>query len=366
MAEQDKIENPENQGEDTGAVSPSLESDQLKKFQGYLGELEEINQRLKSGEISVAEAKQKLNDIPMISDGETKKEAGQVIVDEKQAKEAEKVARTRAKREAKEAKQAVRAEKKATKEAEKITRSRAKQEAKEAKQAVRAEKEMAKEAEKAARVASKQETREARQAVEAEEQPEPEPEIQAGDLESQESTEAGQVIAADEQIAEEVGETAEEDTEQIVTETDITQEGTKGVVSDVMQEEVEVPVEEDTEQVILETVVTQEGTDVVVPDVRQEEVEVEPVRYPEDVELIEGELTLLLVSPADSVKMRELQKHLHQVSDLRIVLISGSVDKDTTIRIKLEKPIPIVDVLRGMPPVKEVNKTENDIQVTLG
>jgi len=337
MAEQDKIENPENQGEDTGAVSPSLESDQLKKFQGYLGELEEINQRLKSGEISVAEAKQKLNDIPMISDGETKKEAGQVIVDEKQAKEAEKVARTRAKREAKEAKQAV-----------------------------RAEKEMAKEAEKAARVASKQETREARQAVEAEEQPEPEPEIQAGDLESQESTEAGQVIAADEQIAEEVGETAEEDTEQIVTETDITQEGTKGVVSDVMQEEVEVPVEEDTEQVILETVVTQEGTDVVVPDVRQEEVEVEPVRYPEDVELIEGELTLLLVSPADSVKMRELQKHLHQVSDLRIVLISGSVDKDTTIRIKLEKPIPIVDVLRGMPPVKEVNKTENDIQVTLG
>ncbi|MFC1991969.1 hypothetical protein ACFLVC_04540 [Chloroflexota bacterium] len=85
----------------------------------------------------------------------------------------------------------------------------------------------------------------------------------------------------------------------------------------------------------------------------------------EDAEFIEGELNLILVSPVDLGRIRELKKHLYQVQDLRLVLQSGSVDTNTTIIVSAEKPIPLINILSTMPPINQVCKAGNQIQVIL-
>ncbi|MAE10798.1 MAG: hypothetical protein QGI51_02615 [Dehalococcoidales bacterium] len=82
-------------------------------------------------------------------------------------------------------------------------------------------------------------------------------------------------------------------------------------------------------------------------------------------ELFEGEQVLLLVSPVNLGRMRELQRHLSQVEDLRIVMLSGSTDGGTTSTVTAEKAIPLTDILGDMPPVSQVDKMGNGIQVAL-
>jgi len=76
-------------------------------------------------------------------------------------------------------------------------------------------------------------------------------------------------------------------------------------------------------------------------------------------------MKLAIVSPVDSDQMRKLQEHLRQVQDLRLVLVSGSVDEDIKVVVSTEKPIPLIDILREMPPVERVVKEGKKIQVML-
>ena len=56
---------------------------------------------------------------------------------------------------------------------------------------------------------------------------------------------------------------------------------------------------------------------------------------------------------------------MREVQNLRLVLIGGSVEEGTKIVISAEKPIPLVSVIREMPPVEQVIKKDKEIQVTL-
>ncbi len=69
--------------------------------------------------------------------------------------------------------------------------------------------------------------------------------------------------------------------------------------------------------------------------------------------------------PIDFGMMRKLQECLHQVENLRLVLVSGSVEEGTIIIVSVEKPIPLIDILRAMPPVEQVVKKNKTIVVTL-
>jgi hypothetical protein len=71
------------------------------------------------------------------------------------------------------------------------------------------------------------------------------------------------------------------------------------------------------------------------------------------------------MSPVDLSQIRNLEEHLGQIQDLRLLLTSGSVDEGTQIIVSAGKPIPLIDVLRRLPPVAEVVKKGKDIQVTL-
>jgi len=82
-------------------------------------------------------------------------------------------------------------------------------------------------------------------------------------------------------------------------------------------------------------------------------------------ELYEGMVKLAIASPVDCDQMRELEEYLSQVQELRLVLVGGSVEEGIKIVVSAEKPIPLVSVLREMPPVEQVVKKGKEIQVTL-
>ena len=82
-------------------------------------------------------------------------------------------------------------------------------------------------------------------------------------------------------------------------------------------------------------------------------------------ELYQGIVKLTIVPPIDLGQVRKLEEYLSQVQDLRLVLIGGSVDEGTEIVVSAENPIPLMDVLREIPPVEQVVKKGKKIQITL-
>ena len=82
-------------------------------------------------------------------------------------------------------------------------------------------------------------------------------------------------------------------------------------------------------------------------------------------ELHEGMVELVILSPIDLGQMKKLEEALRQVQDLRLLLIGGSLDEGIKIVISAGKPIPLVSILREMPPVEQVVKKGKEIQVSL-
>lgn len=84
-------------------------------------------------------------------------------------------------------------------------------------------------------------------------------------------------------------------------------------------------------------------------------------------QLYEGMVKLAIESPVDYDQMSRLGEYLRQTQHLRVILLGGSVDEGTKIVVFAEKPIPLINVLRGMPPVEKALKKEKvkEIQVTL-
>ena len=78
-----------------------------------------------------------------------------------------------------------------------------------------------------------------------------------------------------------------------------------------------------------------------------------------------GIVTLTIVSPIDLGQARKLEECLHQVQDLRLVLVGGSVAEGSEIIVSAEKSIPLIDILREMPPVEQVVKKGKKIQIRL-
>ncbi len=81
--------------------------------------------------------------------------------------------------------------------------------------------------------------------------------------------------------------------------------------------------------------------------------------------LYEGMVKLAIASPVDYGQVRELEGYLCQVQGLRLVLVGGSVEEGVKIVVSAEKPIPLVGILRELPPVEQVVKKGKEIQVRL-
>ena len=88
-------------------------------------------------------------------------------------------------------------------------------------------------------------------------------------------------------------------------------------------------------------------------------------REAEEAELYEGMVELVVLPPNDLGQIKKLEEGLWQVQDLRPVLIGGSTDEGAKIVVSVGKPIPLIHVLREMPPIEEVAKKGKKIQIML-
>ena len=79
----------------------------------------------------------------------------------------------------------------------------------------------------------------------------------------------------------------------------------------------------------------------------------------------QGVVKLILVLPIALSQMRKLEEALHQVEGLHLEVIGGSVEGGSGIIISAENPIPLIDILKGMPSVAEAVKQGQDIRVVL-
>ena len=82
-------------------------------------------------------------------------------------------------------------------------------------------------------------------------------------------------------------------------------------------------------------------------------------------ELYQGIVKLTITPPIDFGAMKKLEESLHQVENLRLILLSGSIGEGTIIVISAEKPIPLINILRAMPSVEQAVKRNEKIMVIL-
>ena len=73
----------------------------------------------------------------------------------------------------------------------------------------------------------------------------------------------------------------------------------------------------------------------------------------------------MILPPVGLGQMNKLEEGLRQVEDLRVVLISGSLEEGTKFVVSVGKPIPLVSIIKKIPLVEQVVKKGKEIQVTL-
>lgn len=78
-----------------------------------------------------------------------------------------------------------------------------------------------------------------------------------------------------------------------------------------------------------------------------------------------GVTRITVSSPVDSVSVKKFERFLSEVKNLRLLLLSGSIDKDIKIIISMEQPTDLVRILSEMPLVERIVDKGKEIRVTL-
>ncbi len=74
---------------------------------------------------------------------------------------------------------------------------------------------------------------------------------------------------------------------------------------------------------------------------------------------------LNIASPVGFAQLDILKQALFKVEDLRVVMVSGAVGEGSRVFISAEEPLPLINILRGIPVVEEVTGKGDQIEVRL-
>jgi hypothetical protein len=85
----------------------------------------------------------------------------------------------------------------------------------------------------------------------------------------------------------------------------------------------------------------------------------------ESVSLYSGIVKIAIKSPAETHKIKSLGNELNKIDKVRILFISGEVNKDTIMNVKLDEELPLVDILKTLPDIADISVKNKNIQVTL-
>jgi len=78
-----------------------------------------------------------------------------------------------------------------------------------------------------------------------------------------------------------------------------------------------------------------------------------------------GMVTLNITPPVDFAQLDVLKQALFGVEDLRVVMVGGAAGEGSRVLVSAEEPLPLINVLRGIPVVEEVAGKGGEIQVRL-
>ncbi len=76
-------------------------------------------------------------------------------------------------------------------------------------------------------------------------------------------------------------------------------------------------------------------------------------------------MKLVITPPVDPNRVRAFEENLHQIQDLRLLLVGGSVTESAQIIVSTKEPKSLIKALSEMPLVKEAAGEGNEIRVTL-
>ncbi|MBM3155940.1 MAG: sigma-54-dependent Fis family transcriptional regulator [Chloroflexi bacterium] len=73
---------------------------------------------------------------------------------------------------------------------------------------------------------------------------------------------------------------------------------------------------------------------------------------------LQNDVVELTISPAVNLEqIMQFQNRLKSIRQLKVLDINGSVEKDVIMRLSLENPVPLVDILKTMPEIEKVAET---------
>ena len=82
-------------------------------------------------------------------------------------------------------------------------------------------------------------------------------------------------------------------------------------------------------------------------------------------EIYEGDVRLVIPSPAGFEQVTQFKERLEKVKKLRIVWVGGSVEEGAIIVASLQNPMTLIRILNEMPTVEKVDKKNGNIVVML-
>jgi DNA-binding response OmpR family regulator len=73
-----------------------------------------------------------------------------------------------------------------------------------------------------------------------------------------------------------------------------------------------------------------------------------------------GTIELVIAPPVGLYQMMHLHEHLHDIPQIRVLNLGGSVDNGITIRLTLENPTPLAKIIADLPEVEKVSDNEEE------
>ena len=149
----------------------------------------------------------------------------------------------------------------------------------------------------------------------------------------------------------------------ITEEPEVQEEFEQAVDTEIQQEHVEIP--ESDELVSIEakpaSMVSVEDNDPATGNIRASVNESENT----GAILYSGIVKIAVKSPAEAYRIKLLGDELNKIDKVRMLFISGEVNRDTVIHVKLDEEIPLADILKKLPDVADVSVKNKNIQLTL-
>ena len=80
--------------------------------------------------------------------------------------------------------------------------------------------------------------------------------------------------------------------------------------------------------------------------------------------LYEGNMELVIPPPLGLDRMLQLHKHLRNIPDAKVLNLGVAADKSITIRVLLENPTPLLDILADLPEVEKASDDQHESEIS--